>query len=336
MPLSHAPILLVDDEPQGLALLGHVLADERRLLFARSGSEALALTSQQQPALVLLDVGLPDLDGYSVCRRLKADPRTAAIPVIFVTACTTMGEQARGFEAGAVDYITKPVSPPLVRARVRAHLSLVRQTRLEQSYREAVLMLGEASRFRDTDTGLHVWRMGAYAAALARACGWDDADCALMELAAPMHDIGKLGIPDDILLKPGRLDEREWALMKTHARIGHDILARSDAPLFRLASQIALRHHERWDGRGYPDGLAGQDIPEAARIVALADVFDALTMKRPYKDAWPVERALGALRAEAGRHFEPRLVELFEASLPRMLAIRSQWQAREGATSLPA
>jgi len=295
--MSVQTILIVDDEPGNLAIMGDILANAYRLVFARNGSETLAAIIKHRPAMVLLDIGLPDIDGYELCRQIKEIDTSHAIQVIFVTAYTDMAHETAGFDAGGVDYIVKPVSPPVVRARVAAHLSMVRATALEQSYRDAILMLGQAGHYNDTDTGAHIWRMAAYARALAQGYGWDSERSALLELAAPMHDTGKLGIPQAILRKPGPLDDQEWAVMKTHPRIGYDILSKSDAPVFRLAAEVALRHHEKWDGSGYPGGLSGQDIPESARIVALADVFDALSMKRPYKEPWLIERIMTHLDA---------------------------------------
>jgi cyclic di-GMP phosphodiesterase len=327
--MASGPILVVDDEPQNLAALRQVLADEYPLVFARSGAEALAAAVKHAPPLILLDIEMPDMDGYTVCRALKGDPRTENIPVIFVTGLSQVGDEANGFAAGAVDYIVKPVSPPIVRARVATHLSLVKVALLERSYRDAISMLGEAGHYNDADTGVHIWRMAAYARALAAASGWADEACRLIELAAPMHDTGKVGIPDTLLRKPGTLDADEWTIMKTHTRIGYDILSKSGAPVFRIAAEVALRHHEKWNGSGYPGGLAGESIPESARIVALADVFDALTMKRPYKEAWPVDRAVATMQESAGSHFEPRLVEVFTAIMPQILEIKAQWHARE-------
>ncbi|AFL73693.1 HD domain-containing phosphohydrolase [Thiocystis violascens] len=324
-------LLIVDDEPQNLAAMRQILVDDYPLAFARNGAEALTAAARCAPALVLLDIQMPEMDGYQVCRTLKADPATASIPVIFVSGLTDVGHEAEGFAAGAVDYIAKPYSPPTVRARVATHLSLVQASRLERSYHDAIAMLGMAGHYNDTDTGLHIWRMGAYARELAGALGWPSASCNELEQAAPMHDTGKIGIPGEILRKPGKLDADEWEIMKGHARIGHEILSRSDAAVFKLAAEIALRHHERWDGSGYPDGLAGESIPESARIVAIADVFDALTMKRPYKDAWPIERTMTTLRESSGSHFDPRLLDRFVEILPRILEVKSQWDARESA-----
>ena len=321
-----APILIVDDEPANLALLRQILGPDYGLVFARSGPEALAAAHKHRPALVLLDIEMPGMSGYEVCRTLKAAPDTEAIPVIFVTSLSDVGNETAGFEAGAVDYIIKPVSPPVVRARVRTHLSLVSAKQLAQSYEDAIYMLGEASEFKDTDTGTHIWRMAAYSSALAQAAGWSAPACTQLEMAAPMHDIGKIAIPDAILHKPGKLDSAEWTVMQTHSEVGYRILSKSAAPLLRMAATIARYHHERWDGRGYPAGLAGEDIPEMARIVAIADVFDALTMPRPYKEAWPLERVVQTLRESAGNHFEPRLVELFLGILPRIEAIGQEWR----------
>ena len=322
-------LLVVDDEPSNLAALRQILGFEHRLVFARSGHEALAAAEKHHPALILLDISMPDMDGYEVCRRLKAETRTEGIPVIFVTALADIGDEAAGFAAGGVDYITKPVTPEIVRARVRTHLSLVHATMLERSHRDALYMLGTAGHFNDTDTGVHIWRMAAYSRALAEISGWHPDQCGLMEMAAPLHDTGKLGIPDAILRKPGKLDADEWAIMKTHTTIGHEILVQSDAPLFQLGAEIALRHHEKWDGSGYPFGMVGEAIPESARIVAVADVFDALTMRRPYKDAWPVERAVETLKEGIGTHFEPRLIESFLEILPKILALKALWDGRE-------
>jgi putative two-component system response regulator len=319
------PILIVDDEPANLALLRQILSPEYTLVFARNGAEALTAAAKHRPALILLDIEMPDMDGYTACRRLKADPLTESIPVIFVTSLSETGDETAGFEAGAVDYLVKPVSPPVVRARVRTHLSLVSAKQLAQSYNDAIYMLGEASEFKDTDTGTHIWRMAAYSSALAAAAGWSKDACLQLELAAPMHDIGKLGIPDAILHKPAKLVAAEWTVMQTHSEVGYKILSKSTAPLLQMAATIARYHHEKWDGSGYPCSLAGEAIPEMARIVAIADVFDALTTKRPYKEPWPLAQVMETLHSSSGNHFEPRLVELFVGILPQILAIQAEW-----------
>jgi len=318
-------ILIVDDEPSNLAIMRDALQSLYKLVFARNGAETQAAVIKHRPAMVLLDIGLPDTDGVALCRRIKELDITHEMQVIFVTGYRDQGREAAGFEAGCSDYLIKPVSPPLVRARVAAHLSRVHATALEESYRDAILMLGHAGHYNDTDTGAHIWRMAAYARELAIAYGWDEEDARQLELAAPMHDTGKLGVPQMILRKEGPLSPSEWEIMRTHPAIGHAILSKSQAPVFLLAAEVSLRHHEKWDGSGYPDGLAGTDIPESARIVALADVFDALSMRRSYKNAWTIERISAHIDANSGTHFEPKLVELFHEILPRLLQIKSQW-----------
>jgi putative two-component system response regulator len=322
------PILCVDDEPANLALLRDTLKDDYPLVFARNAAECLRAVAKHRPSLILLDVQLPDTDGYTVCRRLKERPDTADTPVIFVTGQAREEDEQAGFDAGGVDYVTKPVRPSLVKARVRAHLRLVSVSRLELAYRDAIYMLGAAGHYNDLDTGVHIWRMAAYSRALARAAGWGPDERALIALAAPMHDTGKIGIPTPILTKPAPLDPSEWVIMQTHTRIGYEILKPSGAPVFQLAAEIALCHHERWDGSGYPQGLVGTEIPESARIIAIADVFDALSMQRPYKDSWPMEPILKLLEDGSGRHFEPRLVRLFLEILPEVLAIKHHWDTR--------
>lgn len=323
--MPYNPILCVDDDPINLGLLRSTLQENYKLVFARNGIEALAAALKHMPSLILLDVQMPDINGFEVARQLKSNPKTEHIPIIFVTSLSDEDDEQTGFDVGGVDYITKPISPCIVRARVQTHLSLVRVSKLEASYRDAIYMLGEAGHYNDTDTGVHIWRMGEYSHLLALAAGWDK-DCAkLLAMAAPMHDTGKIGIPDTILRKPGKLNTEEWEIMKQHCRIGYEILSKSEAPLFKLAAEVALNHHEKWDGSGYPNGLAGEAIPEAARVVAIADVFDALSMRRPYKEPWSIERILPAIQEMAGSHFEKRLVDIFIDIMPQILEIADTW-----------
>lgn len=323
------PILCADDEPYNLGVLRSALKDQYSLVFSTNGKDTLQAVVKHRPALILLDVQMPDMDGYEVCRQLKDNPETENIPVIFVTGMNHETDEKAGFEAGAVDYITKPISAPIVQARVQTHLSLVRTEKLEKSYHDAIHMLGKAGHYNDTDTGAHIWRMAAYSGALAKAIGWDQDSCHLLELAAPMHDTGKIGIPDAILKKPGKLNETEWKTMKNHTTIGHGILKQSNAPLFKLASEIALNHHEKWDGSGYPNGLKATDIPESARIIAVADVFDALSMKRPYKEIWPQAKIMDYLHQSRDSHMESRLVEAFIDIMPKVIEIKNEWDQRE-------
>jgi putative two-component system response regulator len=329
MTMKSLSILVVDDEPSNLAIMRSILESQYELSFARSGAEAKAAVQRRRPDLVLLDIGLPDTDGIDLCRALKRSDPDNMMRVIFVTCYSDQLHEKEGFDAGCVDYIVKPVSPALVRARVAAHLSQVHASALQQSHRDAILMLSHAGHYNDNDTGVHIWRMAAYARALAEAHGWDEDAAERLELAAPMHDTGKLAIPHAILRKPGPLDDNEWRIMRTHPVIGYSILSRSSAPVFKLAAEVALRHHERWDGTGYPDGLAGTDIPESARIVAVADVFDALSMRRPYKEPWPVEKIAAYVRDNSGTHFDPELVQCFLAILPVLIKIKAQWDEKE-------
>ncbi|APA66722.1 HD-GYP domain-containing protein [Janthinobacterium sp. 1_2014MBL_MicDiv] len=331
VPRPHKPLLLVvDDEAANLQLLRQILQDDYALLFAKDGARALELARQERPALILLDVMMPGMSGHDACRRLKAEALTRAIPVIFVTALNDMRDELSGFEAGAVDYITKPLSPAIVRARVRTHLSLVRIDELKETRLQIVQRLGLAAEYKDNETGLHVIRMSHYARLLGVAAGMDEAQADDLLHAAPMHDVGKIGIPDRILQKPGKLDADEWAIMQTHAGIGADIIGQhAPGGMLALAHEIALSHHEKWDGSGYPRGLAGEDIPLAGRIVAVADVFDALTSARPYKRAWPVTDAVAYLQQQQGSHFDAHLVDLFVGQLPAIDAIRLRWAEKE-------
>lgn len=322
-------ILIADDDPANLAVLDQIIGAEYRVVTAINGRGALEAARKHLPDLILLDVRMPDMDGFMVCRILKSEKLTAGIPLIFVSSLDDVCDEASGFAAGAVDYLVKPVSPFIVNARVRTHLSLTRIDELEKSYKEAVYMLGEAGHFNDEDTGLHIWRMGAYAAALARHLGWNADNCQLIELAAPMHDTGKLGIPDRILRKPGPLDNVEWELMKNHSRIGYEILSKSRSPLFQMAAEIALQHHEKLNGTGYPQGLCGDQIAESARIVAIADVFDALSVQRPYKAPWVMERIFEFLRQNRGTHFDPKVVDCFFDILPDILDLKTTWDNKE-------
>lgn len=323
------PILIVDDEPMNLNLLNSILEEDYYLVYARSGHEALEAVAKHSPNLILLDVQMPDMDGYQVCRQLKANPKTEDIPIIFVTALSDLGHEEQGFEVGCVDYLSKPVVPSIVKARVKTHLSLVQAGQLQKSQRDAIYMLGDAGHYNDNDTGVHIWRMAAYAKVIAKYLGWSTPDTELLELSAPMHDTGKIGIPDAVLCKPGKLDAEEWVIMKKHCQIGYDILSKSDAPVFRLAAEIALYHHEKWDGTGYPYGLGGTEIPESARIVAVADVFDALTMRRPYKEAWSDAAAVEYICANAGLHFDPEIVNGFIECQEQLIQIKNAWNLKE-------
>jgi len=342
-------VLVVDDAPTNIDVLNGILQEEYVVRAATSGDKALTVArAQPQPDIILLDVMMPGTDGYEVCRKLKADPTTSHIPIIFVTAMNEVQDETRGFELGAADYITKPVSPPIVRSRVRTQLSLYDQKRhlaelvkartqeLDETRLQIIRRLGRAAEFKDDDTGYHVIRMSHYARLLAMAEGMPEYRADLLFNASPMHDVGKIGIPDNILQKPGPLTPEEWVTVKRHPAIGAGIIGRHNNELLEMARVIALTHHEKWDGSGYPRGLKGEAIPIVGRIVAIADCFDALTNVRPYKAAWPVEEAVAYLQREAGRHFDPKLIPKFIALLPQIHTIMGQYSEISGKRAMNA
>ncbi len=347
MTEDRARILVVDDEPINVKVLVDLLRDQYALVVAKDGPQALSrLEGDNLPDLVLLDVMMPDMDGLDVCRRIKEDPRTTDIPVIFVTALGQTHDEAVGFSVGAVDYITKPISPPVVLARVATHLSLRRaqvrlrteNTRLEQRVAErtrdltrtqdvTIRALASLAETRDNETGNHIRRTQNYVRALAEALRdhprfrdqLDDRAIDLLFKSAPLHDIGKVGIPDAILLKPGKLTDDEFTIMKTHAALGRTALVKAldgeatgaSIDFLRYAMEIAVGHHEKWDGSGYPAGLKGDAIPLSARLMAVADVYDALISRRVYKPPFPHEKAVSMIAAGKGGHFDPDIVEAF-------------------------
>jgi putative two-component system response regulator len=318
-------ILLVDDEPSNLHVLKQILQEHYHLLFAKDGQKALELCREKKPDLILLDIMMPEISGYDVCIELKKDHNTAKIPVIFISALSDSLDETHGFDVGAVDYIVKPVNPAVVRARVATHLSLVRNEDLQKSRLEIIQRLGRAAEYKDNETGLHVIRMSHYSRLLALAAGFSEQDADKLFQAAPMHDVGKIGIPDHIMLKPGPLSEEEWKIMRRHPVIGAEIIGEHDSPLLKAASTISLTHHEKWDGSGYPNQLRGEEIPLIGRIIAVVDVFDALTTERPYKKAWPIEEAIALLQREAGQHFDPELIPLFLNIMPDVMEIKKRW-----------
>lgn len=341
MNSRHYSVLVVDDQPDNIDILVDTLGSEYRIRAATSGEQALRLVGKAPPDLILLDIMMPVMDGFEVCRKLKQDYTTRHIPVIFVTAMISADDERKGLDLGAVDYITKPISPSVVRARVATHLALYDQNReldrkvlqqtsaLNEARLQLVHRLGRAAEFKDYETGMHVVRMSKYAHLLALEAGMSETDADTLLHAAPMHDIGKIGIPDHILQKAGRLDEEEWKIMKTHCEIGAEIIGDDDGELLGMARVIALSHHEKWDGSGYPAGLAGEQIPLVGRIVAIADVFDALTTSRPYKKAWSIGEAFEHLQKGAGQHFDPDLVPLFIGLEDSLIEIHQRYRDRE-------
>jgi len=340
--LEKPTVLIVDDTPENIDVLVASLSDEYTIQVALNGKKALANASlAPRPDIILLDVMMPEMDGYDVCQQLKNNPVTATIPVIFVTAKHDIKDEEKGLSLGAVDYIIKPISPPIVRARVRTHLALYDQNRqlqkkvddrtkaLQASQLRIIHHLGRAVEFKDNETGAHVIRMSHYARMLAQAYGGNEEWVNFIFQAAPMHDVGKIGISDAILLKPGKLTPEEWETMKLHTVYGGEILAEDDDPMLQIAKTIALTHHEKWDGSGYPNGLKGEEIPLEGRIVAIADVLDALMSKRPYKEAWTLEDSLAYIEENSGTHFDPDLVPILKTLHSQIESIRQQYPDRE-------
>jgi len=352
--------LIVDDEPTNLAILNIHLSKEYKVRAANSGLRTLEMASlEPRPDLILLDVMMPGMDGYDVIKRLKDSPVTQDIPVIFLTALDAEEQERKGLELGAVDYITKPIKPVVMLARVKAQLTLkfaqdflhnkndFLEAEIERRMAEnqviqnvSIRALAHLAETRDPETGEHIKRTQSYIEVLAKQLQHHsrfsdmltEHYISLLIKSAPLHDIGKVGIPDNVLLKPGPLNEDEWAIMRTHAEIGgHAIeLAENDihqpVEFLTLAKEIAHWHHERWDGRGYPDGLAGDDIPISARFMALADVFDAITSKRVYKDAIPLDEARDIIIAGRGQHFDPDIVDAFLARFNEFTEIYLRFQ----------
>lgn len=331
-------ILVVDDEANNRKLLQQILQDNYQVAFAVDGKQALNVVKKVKPDLILLDIMMPEMDGYEACKKLKSDNETFKIPIIFISAMNETEDEAYGFEVGCVDYITKPISKSIVMARVATHLALYNQQKeseievvkrtvlYEESQKSAIYMLGEAGHFNDDETGVHIWRMGAYSAAIARSFGWHVDKAKELELAAAMHDTGKIGIPDSVLKKPGKLTPEEWKIMESHTTIGYDILSKSKTSFFQMSAEIALGHHERWDGSGYPNRLKGEEISEIVRIVTIGDVFDALTMKRPYKKAWSIEDSFSEIERGAGVHFDPSLTHCFLKIKEEIIDIKKNWE----------
>jgi putative two-component system response regulator len=345
LPHPKPTVLIVDDTPENLTLMHGLLKDRYRTKVAPSGERALQiLANHPVPDLVLLDIVMPGIGGFEVCRRIKCNPKTEHLPVIFLTSKAEVEDEQQGFDAGAVDYIIKPFSAPIVLARVETHLKLkavadflkdknsflqeevARRTHEVQVIQDVTIVaMASLAETRDNETGNHIRRTQHYVRVLAqRLKSWprfrsllDDQTIELIYKSAPLHDIGKVGIPDRILLKPGRLTPEEFAIMKTHTILGRNAIAAaekvSDAPssFLRFAREIAHYHQEKWDGSGYPEGLAGDEIPVSARLMAVADVYDALISRRVYKPAFPHHESVSIIQAGRGKHFDPDMVDAF-------------------------
>ena len=361
MTAAHQPvILIVDDSAENLNVLSDLLRPQYRVLAANSGEGCLRVAnSAPKPDLILLDVMMPGMDGYSVLARIKDAPATRDIPVVFLTALADAGDEERGLKLGAADYITKPIMPTVVLARVHTQLEAKmardwlkdqnvaleaevahRMAENDLTQRVSIRALAHLAETRDPETGNHILRTQGYVQFLANllhphprfADTLNERYIDLLHRSAPLHDIGKVGIPDHILLKPGKLTPDEWAIMKTHARLGSDAIEQAERdiemplPFLALAKEIAHWHHEKWDGSGYPDGLAGDAIPVSARLMAIADVFDALICERVYKHAFSYEAARAIIADGRGRHFDPDATDAFLAHFAAFTAIADRYR----------
>ena len=364
MPPETPPvILIVDDAAENLLVLSDLLRPQYKVLAATNGEGCLRVAhGPLRPELILLDVMMPGMDGYEVLTRLRDDPLTADIPVIFLTALATIGDEERGLRLGAADYITKPISPAIVLARVRTQLQVKQAADLlknqnislereiarrmaenDLTQQVSIRALAHLAETRDPETGNHILRTQAYVQHLAQtlrrhprfAAMLNDQYINLLGRSAPLHDIGKVGIPDHILLKPGKLNAEEWAIMQTHAQLGSEAIERAEADIempldfLLLAKEIARWHHEKWDGSGYPDGLSGEAIPLSARLMALADVFDALISPRVYKPPMSFAEARSIIHEGRGKHFDPDIVDAFIADFSVYCAIAERYHDAE-------
>jgi putative two-component system response regulator len=370
-------VLVVDDTPDNLTLVSGLLKELYTVKVANNGQRGLAIAqSAEPPDLILLDIMMPGIDGYEVCRQLKEDPKTAGIPVIFLTAKAQAEDEQHGLELGAVDYITKPISAPILLLRVKTQLTLKaaadflkdknaylesevqRRTREVSTIQDVTISaMASLAETRDNETGNHIRRTQNYVRVLAHRLREEgkftdyltDANVEILYKSAPLHDIGKVGIPDTILLKPGKLTADEFEVMKTHTTLGRDAIAEAEKLLetpssfLQCAREIALSHQEKWDGSGYPEGLKGDAIPLSARLMAVADVYDALISRRVYKEPFPHEKAVEIIKQGRGQHFDPDMVDAFVAIHSTFYAVAHRYadsqedvEAKGGASRLPA
>ena len=356
---SHTILIVDDSEANRMILQDQVITLGHTPVLAENGLVALKKVTDYKPDLLLLDIMMPKMDGYQVLARLKSDSHMRHIPVIMVSANDEIESVIKCIEQGAMDYLVKPFSPVLLKARIKAALAnkllhdqeeayreTIRQYNekleervrertkdLEETRQEVIQRLGRAAEYRDNETGQHVLRMSHYSARLAKELGMNDMECYLIQLTSPMHDIGKIGIPDGILLKPGPLTPDERKIMETHTTIGGEILGGGKSELIKMAETIALTHQEKWDGTGYPKGLKGDKIPLAGQITAICDVFDAITSKRPYKEEHPIEDALEFISSQSGKHFDPHLVKIFQQIVPDLKKIKEKFSQAENLQS---
>jgi putative two-component system response regulator len=340
---QNATILIVDDQMTNIMLLESILqnAGYTHIHTTQDPNQVVPLFKELNPDLICLDICMPELNGFQVMGQLKIIHQKGYLPILVLTSEEDRETRLRALESGAKDFLHKPFDKIEVLMRIRNLLEAsllnkavsqqneileetvkVRTRELKETQLDVVHRLARAAEYRDNETGCHIVRMSHYATVLGRACGMTEEECDLLFHATPMHDVGKLGIPDRILLKPGKLTTEEFDIMKQHTVIGANLLSGSQSEVLQMGEVIALTHHEKWDGSGYPNRIAGEDIPLIGRICAIADVFDALSSIRCYKDNWPLEKTLKEIRSQAGKHFDPNLVRLFEELLPLIIDIQ--------------
>jgi putative two-component system response regulator len=345
--IKAAPIFVVDDEPVNLKLIERILKNEgfSNIFSIQDPKEVATQYLQHRPDLILLDINMPGLDGFGVLDSLKQQSPDSLPPIVFLTAQSAAEFRVKAFESGVLDFISKPFNRLELISRAKNLLALehahqeltrkkntledivnIRTEELRKTQLQVVQKLGRAAEYRDNETGGHILRMSNISALLAESLGFPDDYVQNLLHASPMHDVGKIAIPDKILLKPGKFTPEEWEIMKTHTTMGHDILYSEDSRLLTMASEIALSHHEKWNGTGYPHGLAGEDIPVSCRIVAVADVFDALVSQRPYKKAWPLTEARDFMNAQTSIHFDPQVMDIFNRRLDDIVSIRETFK----------
>jgi len=349
-------VMVVDDEKRNLRLMEALLMPlGYEVILAGNGEEALEKVRQKPPDVVLLDIMMPGIDGFEVARLLKSEEKTMGIPIVMVTALREAEDRVKALEAGADDFLMKPIEKSELEARVRSLLKvkqyydhmrdyrdklesdvhqktrLLREAleKLKRASLDTIFRLSSAAEYKDEDTASHIIRIGHFAALVARRLGLNDRTVETILYASPMHDIGKIGIPDRVLLKPGKLDAGEWKTMKEHTLIGRRILKDSNSDLIKMAEITAVSHHEKWDGSGYPEGLKGAEIPQEGRIVAVADVFDALTSKRPYKEPFPLDRSFAIIEENRGSHFDPEIVDAFFSLKEQIVTIKERYTGGE-------
>jgi len=350
--IQNSVILVVDDNSMNIELMeAHLGPQGYNIVTATRGQEALDIIDNQSIDLILLDVMMPGINGFEVTRKVRTAKPSKYIPIILITALSETKKRVEGINAGCDDFITKPVDKYELCSKVKSLLKIKNYNDLKENYKkeleaevaartksleqamlnlkaasiETINRLTRAAEYKDEDTGAHIVRMSLYSEAVARSIGLDEATTENILLSAPMHDLGKISTPDHILLKPGKFDADEWEIMKQHAVVGAKILTGSDSEIIKLGEVIARSHHEKWDGSGYPDGLKGEQIPIAARIVAIADVFDALSSERPYKKAFSEDKTFSIIKEGRGSHFDPNVVDAFFAAQEEILAIKQKY-----------